>query len=60
MDKFIYTGELLIPDAIEITIFLNKALIVLDTASVSMYRYKKDFADEFANKEIESKPEEVF
>ena len=59
-DKFIYTGKLLIPDAIEITIFMEKAFVILDTASISMYRSKKEFAEEFANKEIESESESVF
>ncbi|MBD81603.1 MAG: hypothetical protein CL840_21975 [Crocinitomicaceae bacterium] len=59
-DKFIYTGSLLLPDAIEITIYMKKEVIVLDPATVSTFRSKEEFADEFANKDIESKPQEVF
>lgn len=59
-DKYIYTGTFLLPDAIEITIFMNSKVYELDPAGVSTYRSKEEFADEFSNKEIESTPTEGY
>jgi len=59
-DKFIFTGTLLLPDAIEITIFMNHKVYELDPAKVSTYRNKDEFADEFKDRDIESTPEEGY
>lgn len=59
-DKYIFTQHILIPDAIQITIMLNKATYSLDQVDVQIYTDKEAFADDFKNREVESEAVEVF
>lgn len=55
-DKLIYTNTLFIPDAIEITIFMQPKVYKLKEIDVSIYPDKESFADDFKDQEI-SAPE---
>lgn len=59
-DKFIYTESLLIPDAIQVTIFMDVQVYNLKEVDVQMYQSKEEFAEDFKDREIESQEAEVF
>lgn len=59
-DKYIYTSDMLIPDAIQITIMLQKATYNLNQVDVQIYSDKEAFADDFKNREVETEAVEVF
>lgn len=59
-DKYIFTKDFLIPDAIQITIFLKDTTYVIEGVQVNMYQNKDEFAEEFKNREVETSAEQVF
>ena len=59
-DKLIFTQNLFIPDAIEITVFMEPEVYVLNPVNVNPFGSKEEFADEFKTKDIESKEVEIF
>jgi hypothetical protein len=59
-DKFIYTDKIFIPDAIEITIFMNTRAYKLDPVDVNPYGTKEEFADEFKKKSSDEEDVEIY